>query len=269
MRDLTVSEIAAAAAARAEAITRNLLPAGKLIGKECCCGSIRGEPGESLHVCLVGDKAGIWKDFNEGHGGDLIDLAKQVLCTDTGDAVRWIKEQIGLGNSLDNGTNGAAHLQPAAPNSDAGWQPITPIPMDAGKAPVHRLGKSSQRWPYRDADGNVLMWVCRWDTPDGKEIRPLTYWRRTNGSQGLEWKHLPAPRPLYGLDQLARMSGASVHLVEGEKTAEAAQKPFPEEPCITWPGGTNAVSKADWSPLKDSRVLIWPDSDEPGSKAAE
>jgi hypothetical protein len=36
---------------------------------------------------------------------------------------------------------------------------------------------------------------------------------------------------------------------------------------ITWPGGSNAHGKADWSPLKDRSALFLPDADEPDFKA--
>ena len=38
--------------------------------------------------------------------------------------------------------------------------------------------------------------------------------------------------------------------------------------CTTWPGGSKAVRKADWSSLKGKDIVIWPDADEPGYKAA-
>ncbi len=38
---------------------------------------------------------------------------------------------------------------------------------------------------------------------------------------------------------------------------------------VTSPGGSNAARKADWSPLRGRRVVIWPDADEPGSKYAD
>lgn len=56
-------------------VAQSLLPNGRLISGEWCVGSIRGEAGESLKVCVKGNKAGIWTDFAEGgDGGDLIDL---------------------------------------------------------------------------------------------------------------------------------------------------------------------------------------------------
>jgi hypothetical protein len=43
---------------------------------------------------------------------------------------------------------------------------------------------------------------------------------------------------------------------------------FPNCVCITSPGGSQAATKADWSPLVGRRVLVWPDADEPGAKYA-
>lgn len=51
-----------------------LLPNGKRKGNEWCVGSIQGEAGESLKICMTGDKRGIWSDFATGHGGDLLNL---------------------------------------------------------------------------------------------------------------------------------------------------------------------------------------------------
>jgi hypothetical protein len=64
------------------------------------------------------------------------------------------------------------------------------------------------------------------------------------------------------------MPEAPVLLVEGEKTADAAHVYFPDHAVLTWSGGANAVAKADLSPLHGRNVIIWPDNDEPGFKAA-
>ncbi|MDL2291301.1 DUF6371 domain-containing protein, partial [Desulfovibrio sp. OttesenSCG-928-F20] len=90
------------------------------------------------------------------------------------------------------------------------------------------------------------------------------------GSNPLQWawKALPEPRPLYGLPKLVSMPDAPVLLVEGEKTADAAHGYFPHHAVLTWSGGSNAVGKADFSPLQGRKVIIWPDNDEPGFAAA-
>jgi hypothetical protein len=59
-------------------------------------------------------------------------------------------------------------------------------------------------------------------------------------------------------------------ICEGEKSADAAQRLYPDKICITWMGGASAVHKADWAPLiaRQTEKIIWPDNDAPGSKAA-
>jgi hypothetical protein len=111
----------------------------------------------------------------------------------------------------------------------------------------------------------------RFDTPgNGKQYRPLTLWRDTSGELKWRWKAAPSPRPLYGLDRLAERPDAVVVVCEGEKSAKAAARIFPNSVCIRSPGGAKAADTADWTPLAGRYyVMIWPDADEPGAKYAE
>ncbi|MDM9985346.1 toprim domain-containing protein, partial [Bartonella henselae] len=59
---------------QAGAIAEMLLPQGRKRGNDWVVGNTRGEAGQSLSVCLSGSKAGLWYDFAEGSGGDLLDL---------------------------------------------------------------------------------------------------------------------------------------------------------------------------------------------------
>ncbi len=77
-----------------------------------------------------------------------------------------------------------------------------------------------------------------------------------------------APTPLYGLDRLAARPDAPVLVVEGEKAADAAAVLFPGRVAVAWQGGTPAVGKADWTPLRGRPVAVWPDADKPGREAA-
>jgi RecA-family ATPase len=126
------------------------------------------------------------------------------------------------------------------------------------------LGAPSHVWTYRDAKGAELFKVARYETSHGKEIRP---WRR----EGLRWiaKALPDPRPLYGLDLLARRADLPVLVVEGEKCADAAHSLIASHyVVVTWPGGAKATDKSDWTVLHGRQVTIWPDADAPGRAAA-
>jgi putative DNA primase/helicase len=155
-------------------------------------------------------------------------------------------------------------------NYRSGWRPIMPVPDNAPlRIPRHPLGEPSAVWKYRDAAGRLLGSVCRWEHGDGKKtIMPLSYCQDDAGCQSWRWVHLPAPRPLYGLDRLALDPGAPVLLVEGEETADAAAKLFPDHVAVTSSGGSDAAGKADWSPLLGRHVVIWPDNDEPGRRYA-
>ncbi|MHB9050197.1 MAG: hypothetical protein ACYC35_30135, partial [Pirellulales bacterium] len=79
-----------------------------------------------------------------------------------------------------------------------------------------RLGPRSAEWTYQDAAGEPVGTICRWDTPAGKTIRPVS--RRAD-----RWVQagMDAPRPLYGLPTLA--GAQTVFVCEGEKAADAAR----------------------------------------------
>jgi hypothetical protein len=126
-----------------------------------------------------------------------------------------------------------------------------------------QLGEYHSHWDYRDAAGRIVMRVCRWEQGRGKkDIRPLL---RTE--DGWKWSHHPVPRPLYQLDRLANDPQLAVLIVEGEKTAVAAQKLFPSYIATTWPGGAAAMGQADIEPLRGRDVVLVPDCDIPGRKA--
>jgi uncharacterized protein (DUF927 family) len=73
---------------------------------------------------------------------------------------------------------------------------------------------------------------------------------------------------MFGLDVLAARAGAPVLIVEGEKAASAAAAMFPDHVPMTWSGGAAAAAQADWRPLAGRRVILWPDADDPGRRAA-
>ena len=60
-----------------------------------------------------------------------------------------------------------------------------------------------------------------------------------------------------------------VLLVEGEKTADAANKIFKNFISISWYGGINRIGKVDFSPLKNRKIIYWPDADTAGLNSIE
>lgn len=124
---------------------------------------------------------------------------------------------------------------------------------------------------YYDAEWKFLGAMLRYRTEGGgKHFRVVTP-HLENGKIVLKAVGFPDPRPLFGLDMLAEESDKPVLIVEGEKAAVAARKlaACAGYVVVTWPGGVQSVNKVDWSPLIGRHVVIWPDNDEAGKKAAE
>jgi putative DNA primase/helicase len=148
------------------------------------------------------------------------------------------------------------------------WRSILPVPDDAPPGPPQhrRRGKPSRYWTYRDAAGNLLGYVLRYDLSDGtKAFIPATYCQNpATGAREWRFKGFPTPRPLYGLDRLAQRPTAPVVVCEGEKAADAAGDLLPKHVIVTSPNGAKSAAKADWSALRGRDVILWPDNDEEG-----
>jgi hypothetical protein len=120
-------------------------------------------------------------------------------------------------------------------------------------------GKITVAWKYLDACGETCGYILRWDTPGGKDIRPV--------SRGLDgrWRvgAMPEPRPLYRLPAICDLGmDALVYVAEGEKAADALVQAGFE--ATTSSGGGMAPGKTNWTPLAGRKVAIWPDNDEAG-----
>jgi putative DNA primase/helicase len=148
------------------------------------------------------------------------------------------------------------------------WTPAEPTKYTPAPEIRHfKLGKPSATWAYHNAQGVAVSYVCRFDTPQGKEIMPYTYASNSEtGEMGWRWLGLGTPRPLYDLHLL--QGEQPVLIVEGEKCAEAAKRFFPGLSVTTWIGGARNIRHTDWSAIYGRKVIIWPDHDEAGTEAA-
>ena len=150
----------------------------------------------------------------------------------------------------------AAHATPRDTRPQGDARPT----LDGVRAEyVQRLGEPDATWHYRDAAGETIGAVYRWNTADGKTIRPA--FRCADG-----WRPTyPTVRPLYRLDTLATED--RVFVVEGEKAADRlASLGYV---VTTSPAGSKAAERADWSTLKAREVVILPDADKAGEHYAE
>jgi hypothetical protein len=94
--DLDAGEFARGLAQRILALVQDLLPAGQREGHEYKVGSVAGEAGRSLSICLSGTRAGIWADFSGDMRGDALDLVAAVLYGgDKRSAIAWALRWLG------------------------------------------------------------------------------------------------------------------------------------------------------------------------------
>ncbi|TCO80485.1 uncharacterized protein (DUF927 family) [Plasticicumulans lactativorans] len=263
--------IKAAALAAAPAVLAHWLPDGTRQGREWIARNPRrsdAHPG-SFSVNM---ETGAWSDFaTRDKGGDFIALVAYLDDVKQGEAARRLADFLGLDPSrpVHASTSHPPHARGGRTTESATWdspraaRAAVPVPADAPEPPAAHptRGAPSERWVYRDAAGRVLFYVCRFDPPGvRKQFAPLVY-----GPKGWQWKGLPAVRPLYGLDRLARHPDARVVVCEGEKAADAAAQLLPNCVATTSPNGAQSPGKADWSVLAGRRVWGWPDADAPGA----
>lgn len=207
-------------------------------------------------------RKGVWKEnADDGAGGaDLVGLWHYCkrLPTMSAAAVDLASH---LGLSLDA-------LPDAAPErKQEEARPLEPVP-DVGMKSLHATMRAifkshaTAHWIIKDTEGRPLMARVRVEEPGrDKEVKPLT-WNTKAG----RWK-VGGSWMLYHLEALKDRPAAPVVMLEGEKSTDAAVKLFPDHVAIGFPG-VGCVRKVDLESLQGREIIIFPDADEPGFKAA-
>ncbi|AEJ02366.1 protein of unknown function DUF927 [Nitrosomonas sp. Is79A3] len=284
-----IKRIAAAALGSIDSVLNHWLPGGKREGHEYLPLNPKrsdSEPG-SFSINL---RTGAWSDFAIGDKGkDLVSLVAYLENEGQGKAAERLAAFLGIETEESSQPKraGSDSKQPGNSNPPAsqkesnsaenpsgdgdGWQCVMPVPDNAPKPPAahSKHGKPSKRYPYHDIDGRVNFYHDRYDKPRGekKQFSPLTLWEK-DGKREWRFKVPSGLRPLYGLPGLLQYPDAECWLVEGEKAAEALQKLLPDHPILCWQGGSQAVTKSNYSPLTSRDCIIFPDNDLAGKKAA-
>lgn len=81
-------------------VAQHLLPQGKKQGREWKAGNVNGDAGQSLSVCISGDRAGVWSDFSTGDSGDLLDLWGAVRRVPLAQAIQEAKAYLGVRDEM-------------------------------------------------------------------------------------------------------------------------------------------------------------------------
>ncbi len=267
MKKEDIQKIAEAAKAQGLAILERWLPGGKKTGQEYVVRNPHrnDERAGSLSINIATGKG---KDFaTDDAFGDFVAVVAFALACDMSSAAAELAKFIGL-------VPDDPVPSPKSNTKVSAWSAALPVPDDAPPPPVAhpQRGKPSITYVYRDAAGKVMGYIMRFEAAPPKfpkkDFRQLTFQTTATGDREWRWVAMPAPRPLYGLDLLAKNQGDTVFVVEGEKAAEAGRRLLPG--CVsTTPGGAAAVAQADVKPLAGRNVILWPDNDAPGVAAMQ
>lgn len=120
---------------------------------------------------------------------------------------------------------------------------------------IEKIGFVENEYLYTNKDGDYFMTIFRCKTQDGKTFRPC---HLIEGGYSLTSP--PKPWPLYNLSAIAQAE--TVIITEGEKAADVLKKyGF----CaVTSAGGAKNAKSTDWTPLKNKKIILWPDNDSEG-----
>ncbi len=274
------AELAEALLARADRLVAAWLQGGEIVGHEYKCGSLAGGKGGS---CSVNLNNGKWSDFHTGESGrDLLDLYAQIHDLSLAKAAVQVAKEEGLesvaGLVKHGGGAGAVAAaanprpQEAAPKRtrESEWKTLAPVP-DYAPEPTfqhyHRLPADLQHTAEYRLGGDLHGYVVRFGTSDGgKDTLPYTFCLSAkDGASKWHWRQWDEPRPLF-LPSKRLPEGRTVVLVEGELKGEVLQAALdgvaPGIYCVaSWPGGSKAWKRADWSWLAGATVIQWPDCD--------
>ncbi len=247
----------------------------------------------SISIHVAGHRQGLYSNFETGESGNALKFIQDQLNCDHKQAFKWGIEWLGQ-NDTQLRIQSTTVQKNQSPSQRQEWIPTFPAPsppvnLQAEPQLLYMLKgrQETTRYEYKDADGNTLGYVVRLEDKQGNKITPtLTFCAQReseikskdhdqllipkshSSTSQWRWQGFGNDRPLYGLDQLKAKPEAPILIVEGEKTAEAAKILFPESAVVTWSGGCGSTQKTDWSALKYRNVVIWPDNDKPGLKAA-
>lgn len=236
----------------------------------------------SLSIVHSGSKAGQFYDFEQQEGGGILKLVERELGLGRLEALTWAQEFLGNASEIPIPSKFSKPVQEHKLENE--WVSLRPDPVIPAPKLEDIKGKKLglyftevNRHAYKDENGHLLYYVLRLNDkndPSRKITPPLSFGYWKSNPQEFLWElkgFQSETRSLYNLHLIRENPLVTVLVVEGEKTADLALGKFRGESyiCVTWPGGAGAAQKADWAPLQGRKVMIWPDNDQAGYKAAE
>ncbi len=234
----------------------------------------------SFSVVCKGNELGCFYDFVNKTGGGILKLIQTQLCLNEADTREWAHKFLN-----DPGTSYVSKQYSIASfnkSESQEWNSVIPpqnMPIPALRDISKHLDTQYTlvaQHPYHDSQGNVIQYTLRLQekgNPSKKIVLPLSFGRYHQSSHKPKWclkrfQFEKGKSPIYNSHLLKEHPDKPVIIVEGEKTADAGVALFEHAVTISWLGGSGATKQVDWSALSGRDVIIWPDNDMAGFKAA-
>ncbi|RYE27590.1 MAG: hypothetical protein EOP45_00725 [Sphingobacteriaceae bacterium] len=226
-------------------------------------------------------REGLWIRFSTGEAGNIYSFVSTATKCSKHDALQIVARKFGVyqGEMVHQANNlGVTAPIIYASKAKDEWVARSKADQDQPLRPEQHLAhmlrnnKLEGLYEYKNTDNETIGYTARFvEYETGKKnVLPVAYcynevqdsykWK-LKGFNDREFK------PIYGAEKI-NLNLKQVLIVEGEKAADRASELLPEYTVISWLGGSNGAAKADWSIVKDREVVIWPDNDEPGFRAA-
>jgi len=219
----------------------------------------------SLGSFKINLQSGVWSDFaTSDSGGDFFCLYRYINDVDANTARTAIKAFI-----KSHGLNGKKKLpncnklnniaKPKPPTEPISEENLKEFPPDShpDKGPV------SATWEYRNTNDEIVFYVARIDTDDGKETLPVRFIPKDNK---WHWSYPSGKKPLFNCQYIEKDS--QLIFSEGEKVATYLMQ-FDDYISVTSSGGSGRLFESDLSVInKGKSIVLFPDADEPGNKYA-
>lgn len=231
----------------------------------------------SLAVVCSGHELGSFYHFEESKGGGPLQLIQETLRLNAKEAREWAQEFLGIAKDLTIPSQ--FKIKHKQREEKVPWMALKPD-INQPAPSLKQLSKlafycrEEARYAYRDEKGDLLFYTLRLIDKEGKKSTPpLSYGFEKGKNESPHWAlraYQKTEKPLYNLHLLSQNPLAKVVVVEGEKTADAANRLLNKQGmiCLTWSGGAKATDKSNWLPLAGREVIIWPDNDLAGFTAA-
>jgi twinkle protein len=259
---MNAAELSRMMAENVTPIVEHLLPQGKKVGKEWKAGSVAGESGQSLSVCLAGSKRGTWKDFATGDGGDMLNLWAQCRCVSVADAMRDAKAFLGVRDQQPTRPR-PAYQRPEKPKGTAPKAAVRDWLLSRGlTAETIAAFKVASS---KDDDAIIFPFLRDGDLVNAKH---LLLKRDANGKK-MMWQEKNAEPCLFGWD-LIDPSERVIAIAEGEIDAMTLHQMGMLALSVNAGTLNHQWIDSDWERLERfSEIFLCYDADEAGQKGAK